>query len=370
MTELIRRVQEYTEETYTNLVEEYYTYEDKIYYTFRDKSIVPTYLTRVASRSEVNVLQDFTDITGKTDSTFPAFGASMSFMREKFANSLGAANGRHILPRVGISDTDMLEMIDACDTPIGVSVGLKTTKEQLQSIITRPQVKYLSIDIAHGATHTIVPLIKRIKDVQPITSGIIVGNIGSLEGFIFTHKLLTELGIEQPIIKIGVGPGSACTTRVNTGVGLGQLTLLEDIWARVNSINLGETEYSAGSVKIISDGGVNNPGDFAKALTRSHGVMMGKMFAGSSFEPEVIHGNSVELFGMASSMVAGKDSYIEGGSTEVNLEVLRSAEEIAGTLEDGLRSAMTYVNAGNLAQFKKARLAVNSNAATLEGGLH
>lgn len=374
MEQIIRDVQDITEEMYGALIVERPELGlNKVFHSFKDKTIAPSYLTKVVSRKEVSVLQEFYDIRGSVLKIFPAFGSSMSYMTSKFARDLWEAGGIHVLPRIVDNISHQLYTIEHCErlgSFVGVSLGLNSHSKYIEKITNYKNVKFLSIDIAHGATANLLGVLNNIRSLG-INSGVIVGNVGSLKGFIFVSQLMEKLGFVDYIIKVGVGPGSVCTTRVNTGVGLGQLGLLEDIYS-VYSDN--------SSIRIISDGGVTCPGDFAKAVSRSHGVMMHRMFIGSSFDDNVIStmtdekGNKkyrIHTYGMASSKVQGKTDYIEGGDQHHEFSSLKSAVEIVKGLDEGLRSAMTYVNAINLADFKSnVEFSINSYGAMIEGGIH
>ncbi|MEZ4605845.1 MAG: IMP dehydrogenase [Deinococcales bacterium] len=176
------------------------------------------------------------------------------------------------------------------------------------------------------------------------------------------------MGFEYPIIKVGVGPGSVCTTRINTGVGVGQFSLLEQIYDLRLDLKLDD-------VQIISDGGVNTAGDFVKALARSEGVMMGKFFASGSFEDNVLIKEdgklkAVHLYGMASAMVTEKRNFIEG-SQQTLKAFHKDASEAISRLREGLQSAMTYINSNDLKMFREqVRFATNSAASITESGVH
>ncbi len=347
--------------------------KNEIYYTFADKSIVPTFLVEAISRKDVNTQVSIPNIHGHTSTFFPAFGASMSFMRARFARDVHGSfanevGGIHILPRVAATDKERLADIDAsAPSIVGTALGINDDESFLKELLQREHLHFLSIDIAHGANAAALPVLFRLRNLG-VSKGIILGNVGSVEGFLFAYWLMKLAGFEDFIIKAGVGPGSVCTTRINTGVGVGQLTLLEQIKQMREELDLS-------GVHVISDGGVNTAGDFVKALALSDAVMMGKFFASGSFEEEVLIKEDdklvgVQLYGMASAMVTEKRNYIEGSS-----QVLKSFHQDAGEaisrLREGLQSAMTYVNATDLASFKEnVRFATNSHATIIESGVH
>lgn len=345
------------------------------YYTFADKTILPTYLDSGASRATIDTHETFWTVTGEALRLFPAFGASMSFMRSRFARDVHHADesgahvgGIHILPRVGFSDEQRLQDVKACgETRVGTALGVNESGTFLEALFEQPNFCFASIDIAHGANAAVLPVLEKISDLG-VSQGVILGNVGSIEGFLYAYWLMKLSGFEHIVIKVGIGPGSVCTTRINTGVGVGQFTLLE-------KINAAKRELGIDDVQIISDGGVNTAGDFVKALALSDAVMMGKFFAGGSFEDEVLIWEEgkltgVHLYGMASVMVTEKRNYIEG-STQTLRSFHHDAKEAILRLREGLQSAMTYVNAHTLPEFKaNVRFVTNSAAAITESGVH
>ena len=354
-------------------LEQYVFDRHQTYYTFADKSIVPTFLSSAVSRTSVRVQEGFHGVHGDLE-VFPAFGASMSFMRSRFACDLweggqnGAHGGVHVLPRVGLTDDVRLEDVrQSAPAMVGVALGINESDAFLERVIQEPNLAFLSIDIAHGANAAVLPLLERLRALN-ISQGVILGNVGSVEGFVYAYWLMKLSGFEHFVVKVGVGPGSVCTTRINTGVGVGQLTLLEQIYAA-------RAELGYADAQLIADGGVNAAGDFVKALVYSDGVMMGKFFASGSFEDEVLifeNGKliGVHLYGMASAMVTEKRNFIEGSSQTLR-SFHQNAAEAVTRLREGLQSAMTYVNATDLNAFRKnVRFAINSHATIIESGVH
>jgi IMP dehydrogenase len=345
---------------------------DQTYYTFADKTIVPTFLTSLTSRSQVKTEADYAGLHGAL-TCFPALGASMSYMRSRFAKDLAEAGGLHVLPRVGLDPNSRLADVNRCDgAPVGVSIGLKDSQHFLAQLVAQPNVHLLSIDIAHGANAAIVPLLARIRELG-VDQGVMLGNIGSVEGFVFGYHLMRLAGFRKIMLKVGIGPGSVCTTRLNTGVGVGQFTLLEELSCVKNDLLADDPSLD---ITVISDGGINTSGDFAKAVALSDGVMMGKFFASGSLEDDVLvhdeHGKlvGVTMFGMASAYVPDKSRYVEGGMQTVQ-DVHANAQAAVARLRDGLRSAMTYVDAHDLPTFKQnVRFATNSAGTRVENGIH
>lgn len=345
--------------------------------TFEDVAIRPSILTHVKSRDEVDVTTDFMTIYDTKVEMFPLFGASMEFMWDKVAESLHGAGAMHILPRVGRSEDARVQVTKSLaekGIKFGVAVGLNDSMEFLKDVLNAAEdkVQFFSIDVAHGASLGVAEYMYKVWREFGITNGLIVGNVGSWQGALFLIKVAELLEFDSLNIKVGIGPGAACTTRTKTGVGLGQMTALAET---ISAINLWANTVD---VRIISDGGITKPADFVKALSLSHAVMVGKYLTSHDFDGKILKENNKEYFtyyGMASKKAKDTaDDYVEGGVIKAEVNFATSAEAVK-SLEYGLRSAMTYVNTKTLEDFW-ARAASgwffsrNSMAAIHEGGLH
>lgn len=346
-------------------------------YTFSDVSIIPTILSKDISRENVNTLQEFTDIRSNKLDLFPAFGASMSFMRRKFADEMSKSGAAHILPRVNLTKQQRLDdtVIDTLGDEeksgnVGAALGFSDIEDTnfIDKLLSNEALKFLSVDVAHGASANMVKAMKQLFDDYQIKDGLIVGNVGSVAGAAFIIKAAESIGFDSLILKIGVGPGASCTTRINTGVGVAQLSVLHAINNYVTD------EDPALDLKIIADGGVTTPGDFVKALKYSHGVMMGKYLTSVECEnvEKTDEGYVMNYYGMASSDAKDNNRYIEGGSQQIKLNnnELHVSQKLQ-KLKDGLSSAMTYVDSTNLSEFRqKAEFSHNSYGAVIESGIH
>ncbi|HVX93172.1 MAG TPA: IMP dehydrogenase [Candidatus Dojkabacteria bacterium] len=337
-----------------------------MYYTFGDVSIIPTILTTVRSRKDVNVNEKYTGLDGKELEIFPVFGASMKYMRSKFATDIAKGGSIHILPRVGLTDEERLEDISRTEGIVGSAIGLKDSEEFLKKMLKNKNLKFLSLDIAHAATSMSVEVLANIAELG-IDSGVIIGTVGSVQGFAFVYKAMDLLGFKEKIVRVGIGAGAACTTRVNAGVGVGQFTLLNNVYNFIQHVGIKD-------VKIISDGGITCPGDLSKALTRSNGAMVGRYFASNSFEDDVlveVNGEiKIKYYGMASSIAKGDGNYVEGGVTFQPL-VADRAYDVLEKLKQGVQSAMTYIDSVDLEGFRNnARLAYNSIGTIKESNTH
>ncbi|WP_314062932.1 IMP dehydrogenase [uncultured Vagococcus sp.] len=205
------------------------------------------------------------------------------------------------------------------------------------------------IDTAHGHSAGVIRKIKEIRETFPEAT-LIAGNVATGEG----TRALYEVGVD--VVKVGIGPGSICTTRVVAGVGVPQLTAIYDA-AEV------AREYGRA---IIADGGIKYSGDIVKALAAGgHAVMLGSMLAGTDESPgefEIYQGRRFKTYrGMGSlgAMEKGSsDRYFQGGTNEANKLVPEGIEgrvaykgsvsDIIFQLTGGLKAGMGYVGAANL----------------------
>jgi IMP dehydrogenase len=151
---------------------------------------------------------------------------------------------------------------------VGAAVGASNADLDRADLLVRAGVDVIVVDTAHGHSEGVLKAVERVRERFPDLQ-LIGGNVGTVEG----ARALVERGVDA--VKVGVGPGSICTTRVVTGVGLPQLSAIMDAVEGVD-----------GSVPIIADGGIRYSGDLVKALAAgAHSVMMGSMFAGTDESP-------------------------------------------------------------------------------------
>jgi IMP dehydrogenase/GMP reductase len=214
--------------------------------------------------------------------------------------------------------------------------------------------KFFCLDVAHGAQTQVAEQTIRFKKNYP-DLWLMVGNFGSPESIVqFLDTCQYYEHFYQPnAIKVGIGPGSACTTRIKTGVGYPQLSAINDIK------NTFEDLYKDAPA-IIADGGIKTPGDVAKALAcGANAVMIGGMLAGTDETPgEIIQVHDKQFKQYRGS--ASKESYetqgkdwdcAEGESFTVQYK--GSALNVLKDIEGGLKSAFSYVGAKNLKEFQK-----------------
>lgn len=231
---------------------------------------------------------------------------------------------------------------------IAVSSGTsQNDSEKLKTIMGFcPQLKFICIDVANGYSEHFVDFVKGIRNQYP-DKVIIAGNV-------VTGEMVEELILAgADIIKVGIGPGSVCTTRVKTGVGYPQLSAI---------IECADAAHGLGG-QIISDGGCATPGDVAKAFgAGADFVMMGGMFAGHDESGgELIEegGNKYKQFyGMSSETAMNKHSggvanYRASEGKTVKVPYRGSIEHTLKDILGGIRSTCTYVGAVRLKELTK-----------------
>jgi len=225
---------------------------------------------------------------------------------------------------------------------VGAAVGASLADVERAERLVEAGVDVIVVDTAHGHSEGVLEAVTRVRERFPEVQ-LVGGNVGTAEG----AKALADRGVDA--VKVGVGPGSICTTRVVTGVGLPQLTAIMDAVAGVDD-----------SVPIIADGGIRYSGDLVKALAAgAHSVMMGSMFAGTDESPGdsfLLEGRrfkTVRGMGSLSAMEEGSaDRYFQDADVEARKLVPEGIEArvpYKGPVSDtiyqmvgGLRSGMGY----------------------------
>jgi IMP dehydrogenase len=253
---------------------------------------------------------------------------------------------------------------------VGAAVGTNKDTMRRAELLVKAGVDVLVIDTAHGHTSSVISTLKKLK--KKFTIDIIAGNVATPEGTID----LIRAGADA--IKIGIGPGSICTTRIVAGTGVPQLTAIMECSSAAGKHN----------VPIIADGGIKYSGDITKALAAgAHSVMIGSLFAGTQESPGetvLLQGRSYKVYrGMGSigAMEQGtKDRYKQEGVEAQKLvpEGVEGRVPYKGPLSysiyqllGGLRSGMGYCGAQDLALLrKKARFVQITNAGLRESHVH
>ncbi|HEY8389396.1 MAG TPA: IMP dehydrogenase [Clostridia bacterium] len=246
---------------------------------------------------------------------------------------------------------------------VGAAVGTAPdTLDRVKALIAA-KVDVLAIDTAHGHSAGVLKQVEQIKNLFPDIT-IIAGNVATAEA----TKALIERGAD--IVKVGIGPGSICTTRVVTGVGVPQLTAIMDC----------AEEAEKYGKRIIADGGIKYSGDIPKALgAGASAIMVGSLFAGTLESPgemEIYQGRNFKTYrGMGSlgAMAKGsKDRYFQEDASKLVPEGVEGRVPYRGTLSEivfqlvgGLRSAMGYCGTKDIDTLRKEAKFIKITGATL-----
>ena len=233
----------------------------------------------------------------------------------------------------------------------GAAIGV--TKDVLERAGALPSVgaDFLVLDSAHGHSANIIKCLQEIKRVYP-TSSVIAGNIATAEA----ARDLIEAGADA--VKVGIGPGSICTTRIIAGIGVPQITAINDVYDVAKSYN----------IPVIADGGIKYSGDITKAIAAGADVIMiGSLFAGCEESPgdiEIYQGRSFKVYrgmGSIAAMEKGsRDRYFQTGTKKLVPEGVEGRVPFKGQLSEtvyqlmgGLRSGMGYCGTPTVKDLKE-----------------
>jgi IMP dehydrogenase len=246
----------------------------------------------------------------------------------------------------------------------GAAVGITSNMLDRVEALNDAHVDVIVVDSAHGHSKNIGEAIKKIKGVYPDLQ-VIAGNVATYEG----AKFLFECGADA--VKIGIGPGSICTTRVVAGIGVPQVTALMEAYKAAKEFNR----------PIIADGGLKLSGDMVKALAAGGSVcMMGSMLAGCDEAPgefELYQGRKFKVYRGMGSIAAMKkgsaDRYFQEGHQKLVPEGVEGRVAYKGSLEDvifqlvgGIRSGMGYNGAPTITELQENGKFVKITTASLK----
>ena len=320
----------------------------KYAYTFDDLQIIPKY-SEVESRSQCNLTTRFTK---QYKLGTPLVSSPMDTVTEyNMALAIASHGGVGILHRFMSIEkqSNQVRKIKEQEKLVSAAIGATGDyKERAQELVNAGAIVLL-IDVAHGNTKQVRDAITWCKQNLPNYVDVIAGNVATYEG----ARNLAQWGADA--IRVGIGNGSLCETRIRTGIGIPQVTaLIESIRA---------VEESGIDVPIIADGGIKMTGDVAKALSLgADSVMIGSLLAGTRESPGEIHRMGMwpneQLFkkyrGSASAEVKQvhglEEKNVEGNSKLIPYK--GKVERIISDISDGVRSAMSYVDATTIEEFQ------------------
>lgn len=328
--------------------------------TFDDVLIVP-------SKSDVKSRRDpelTTQVTRRHKISCPIISANMDTVSgPEMCIAMGKFGGLGILHRfMPVSEQiAAIETIKKAGAPlVAASIGVNADWKERADGLVKAGAQILTIDIAHGHSTSMLDVVKFLKD-RFSDVDVIAGNIATPEG----AEDLIAAGADA--IKVGIGPGSMCTTRIITGCGVPQLT----------AVALCSLVAESSKVPLIADGGIKTSGDIVKAFAAgAQSVMLGSMLSGTIETPGEIRAGKKQYRGMASksAQVSWRGEVPEGMAPEGEstlVPIKGHVQDVLHEISGGIRSGMSYINARSVAEIReKAKFMEMSFAGFQESRAH
>ena len=321
--------------------------------TFDDVTLVPKYSEVLPSQVDTSI-----KLTNHLKLKIPLISSAMDTVTEsKMAIAIAKAGGLGIIHRnLDIKkQVQEIKKVKKLKLLVGAAVGAGPNEYERASAILKENINMIVVDTAHGHTKKVLEIIKFIKKKKNKKTALCAGNIASAEA----AKYLNKLGVD--VIKVGIGPGSICTTRLVAGIGVPQLSAILNVRNGVKNKK----------VKIISDGGIKYSGDLAKAFAAgADAVMIGSLFAGTDETPGKLIKKNGKLFksfrGMGSVGAMNKgsaDRYFQNKQKDISKyvpEVVEGLAKYKGTVGNviykligGLKSSMGYLGSKQIKYLRK-----------------
>ena len=311
--------------------------------TFDDVTLVPKYSEILPSEVDTSII-----LTSHLRLKIPLLSSAMDTVTEsRMAIAIANVGGLGIIHRNLEISKQLLEIkkVKAKKLLVGAAVGAGPNEFKRAEAILKENVNMIVVDTAHGHTKKVSEIIKFIKKNKNKKTALCAGNIATAQA----AKFLLNLGVD--IIKVGIGPGSICTTRLVAGIGVPQLSAILNVRNGLKNKN----------IKVISDGGIKYSGDLAKAFAAgADAVMIGSLFAGTDETPGKLIKKNGKLFksfrGMGSVGAMNKgsaDRYFQSKQKDTSKYVPEGVEGFAkykGKVKNiifkligGLKSSMGYL---------------------------
>ena len=332
---------------------------------FDDFLLVPQY-SDIVSRSEINTQVELGDLTLDT----PIIASPMSTVTEAYMiNALTNLKTLGIVHRYNtINFQRKLVSFIQDDRFKSAAVGVSGDYKERLEALYEAGLKIVCIDIAHGDHVLMKNAIKYVKDTYPNLI-VIAGNVATAKAY----KRLSSWGADA--VRLSVGSGSICTTRIQTGHGIPTMQAIIDAYEMKTEL----IENGHPAAQIIADGGIKNSGDIVKCLAAGADlVMLGSMLSGTKESPGKViimpdGSKSKRYNGMASKAAQknwkGSYSSVEGVSSIVPYK--GTVAKVIREIMSNVRSGMSYSGARNLKELKnKAQFVLQSAASTIESGPH
>jgi len=316
--------------------------------TYDDISLIPTEISRMKSRKEVDTSSNFLGIK----LAVPIVSSPMESV-----TGIEMATELHSLGCLGIVnrfDSSLNEILNNSNIRKlnAISIALNTPLDTIKKLSEGRKI--ICIDTANANNREVLKKTELLK--KNIKVKIIVGNIAHGASL----KQLVDSGVDG--VRVGIGSGSVCSTSIQTGIGIGQVSSILDVFFARKESKL--------KIAIIADGGIKGAGDVAKAIALgADAVMLGRLLAGTRETPGEVIRYSDQLWkkyrGSASFGVKMKNEFIEGEETMVAYK--GAVANVVNAVSDGLRSSMSYMNCRTIEELRKIEtFAVLSNSSYLE----
>jgi len=320
--------------------------------TFDDVTMAPKYSEVLPSDVDTS-----TKLSAHLTLAIPLLSSAMDTVTEgKMAIAIARAGGIGVIHRnLDIKkQIEEIKKVKKLKLLVGAAVGAGPLELKRAEAILKEKVDLIVVDTAHGHSKKVAEIIRVIKKKKTNKTTLCAGNIATAEA----ARFLIKLGVD--IVKVGIGPGSICTTRLVAGIGVPQLSAILEVKKGVKN----------SKAKIISDGGIKYSGDIAKALSAgADAVMIGSLFAGSTETPGKLIKKNGKLFknfrGMGSVGAMNKgsaDRYFQTKQKDASKYVPEGVEgfvkykgdvkSIIYRLIGGLKSSMGYLGAKKVPNLK------------------
>lgn len=325
--------------------------------TFDDVLMVPRH-SQISSRRDPNLK---TQVTKNYYIDIPMITANMDTITGKeMAKTMAKLGGLGILHRFMTEQEQVEELKEiaafqrehSLNIPLAASIGVKDEGMRRGDLLADAGAQILTLDIAHGDSIMMLEVLEYVKKRYPHID-VIAGNVATADG---TRRLI-EAGADA--VKVGIGPGSMCTTRIITGHGVPQLT----------AIAMSVNEASKHGIPVIADGGIKTSGDIVKALCAgAKTIMCGSLVSGTLETPGELKGGKKLYRGMASksAQVSWRGELPKGMAAEGEATMIAckgSVVDVMNELTGGLRSGMTYLGVDTIEKMVEAGLYMEMSAA-------
>lgn len=346
------------------------TNEIQLALSYDDVLLVPQY-SNISSRNDVSLK---TNISPRVTLTTPLISANMSDVTDsKMAIALGKLGGLGVIPRFLPIElqANEVEIVKKSGILVGAAIGARNGIAERAEALVKAGADILFIDVAHGHMQKNLEATTKLKQMFGKSVDIVSGNSATFEA----AEALFKAGADS--VKVGVGPGSICTTRIETGSGVPQITAIL------------ESSRAARKYKgyIIADGGVKTSGDCVKGLAAgASGIMAGSIFAGTDEAPGKMvkkDGKKYKIYNASTSLAEKtKHSIFNIGETEKHyvkqIEGVESIVPYKGSLYDliekfnaNIRSGFSYSGAKNIDElWEKAKFVRITSQGLRESGAH